>query len=135
MRLLAAALLLRAMRPSVRADSQLAAEVRASAKRYHEDPARIDTMRARLTQAAKTDPEPDTLIALAQVCFISGDIRARTPAEKLEAYEQGREAARRAVELAPRSVTAHFWYGTNTARWGQARGVMQSLFLIPTVKQ
>src|SRR5262249_15621313 len=38
-------------------------------------------------------------------------------------------------ELAPRSVLAHFWYGTNTARWGQTKGVMRSLFLLPTVKQ
>jgi len=31
-------------------------------------------------------------------------------------------------------VEAHFWYGTNTARWGQTKGVVRSLFLLPTVK-
>ena len=32
-------------------------------------------------------------------------------------------------------MEAHFWYGTNTARWGQTKGVVRSLFLLPTVKQ
>jgi len=40
----------------------------------------------------------------------------------------------RAVELDPKSAAAHFWYGTNTGRWGQTKGVMRSLFLLPTVK-
>jgi cytochrome c-type biogenesis protein CcmH/NrfG len=26
------------------------------------------------------------------------------------------------------------WYGTNTARWGQTKGVIRSLFLLPTVR-
>lgn len=116
------------------ARSPLVDEVRASASRYHEEPSRIDTLRAGLAEAVKTDGSVDNLIALAQICFIWGDIRAKTPAEKLEAYEQGRQAAKRAVELAPRSVPAHFWYGTNTGRWGQTRGVVRSLFLLPTVK-
>ena len=42
---------------------------------------------------------------------------------------------RRAIELAPQSVLAHFWYATHTGRWGQTRGVMRSLFLLPTVKE
>jgi tetratricopeptide (TPR) repeat protein len=117
------------------AESRLAAEVRASATRYHEDPSRIDTYRAALSEAVKADADVDTLVALAEVCFIWGDIRARTAAEKIEAYDQGRQAAKRAVELAPENVLAHFWYGTDTARWGQAKGVVRSLFLLPAVKQ
>ena len=34
----------------------------------------------------------------------------------------------------PKSAAAHFWYATNTARWGQTRGVFRSLFLLPTVQ-
>jgi tetratricopeptide (TPR) repeat protein len=116
------------------AESPLVMQVRASTATYHENPARLDTLRAALTDAARTDPSIDSLLALAHICFSWGDIRARTPDEKLEAYEQGRQAARRAVELAPTNVLAHFWYGTNTARWGQTKGVMRSLFLLPSVK-
>ncbi len=135
MPILAAAVLALLIVPPAWARSPLVDEVRASAARYHEDPSRIDTLRAGLTEAVKTDSSVDNLIALSQVCFISGDIRAKTAEEKLEAYEQGRQAAKRAVELAPESVEAHFWYGTNTARWGQTKGVVRSLFLLPTVKQ
>lgn len=135
MSILAVALLALLLPPTAAARSPLVDEVRASAARYHEDPGRIDTFRAGLTEAVKADPDVDDLIALAQVCFIWGDIRAKTAEEKLEAYEQGRQAAKRAVALAPESVAAHFWYGTNTGRWGQTKGVMRSLFLLPTVKQ
>jgi predicted Zn-dependent protease len=80
-------------------------------------------------------PSVENLLALAQVSFIWGDIRAETREAKLTAYDRGRAAARRAVDLSPRSVTAHFWYATNTARWGQAKGVLRSLFLLPTIQE
>jgi len=133
--ILIAAVLVLLAAPTTRAQSPLVAEVRSAAARYHEDPSRIDTLRAGLADAVKTDSHVDNFIALAQVCFVWGDVRAKTPEEKLEAYEQGRQAAKRAVELMPRSVLAHFWYGTNTGRWGQTKGVVRSLFLLPTVKQ
>lgn len=117
------------------AQSPLAAEVRAFSTRYHEDPARLDRLYQGLTEAVKTDSHVDNLIALAHICFIWGDIRARTDEEKLEAYDRGRQAARRAVELAPRNALAHFWHATNAGRWGQTKGVMRSLFLLPTVKE
>ena len=118
-----------------RAQSLLVSEVNAWQARYHENLAGVDQMRVALAEAAKTNPQVDTLIALAKVCFIFGDVRAKNPEEKLEAYDQGREAALHAVELAPNSAEAHFWHGTNTARWGQTKGVMRSLFLLPAVKR
>jgi tetratricopeptide (TPR) repeat protein len=64
-----------------------------------------------------------------------GDIRAMTPDEKLAAYAAGREAARRARELAPREALAHVLYGVSTARWGQAKGILRSLALLPEVRE
>jgi len=116
------------------AQSPLVAELRVWATRYHENPQKIDELRAALEQAAQTDPDLATLLALSQACFIYGDVRAKTPEEKLEAYDRGRQTGKRAVELAPKSAAAHFWYGTNAGRWGQTKGVMRSLFLLPTVK-
>jgi tetratricopeptide (TPR) repeat protein len=115
--------------------SPLAAEIRALASRYHEDPARIDTLRAAMTRAAESDPQVENLLALAQIAFLYGDIRATRPEEKLAAYEQGRQAARRAAEAAPGNARAHFWYATNAGRWGQTKGVVRSLFLLPEVKK
>ena len=135
MRLLGAMLLVLCASVPASAQSPLAAEVRALASRYHEDPARIDTLRAAMTRAAESDPQVENLLALAQIAFLAGDIRATTAEDKLAAYEQGRQAARRAAELAPRSARAHFWYATNAGRWGQTKGVLRSLFLLPEVKR
>jgi predicted Zn-dependent protease len=62
-------------------------------------------------------------------------LRATTPEARLAAYDRGRELGRRAVELAPRNAEAHVWYGINTGRWGQTKGIMRSLFLLPTVRE
>lgn len=117
------------------ARSPLATEVGAFSARYHERLARLDAIREELKRATRVDPDVDDLLALAQVCFIWGDVRAGSTEQKLAAYAQGRAAAKRAVELAPKSAAAHFWYATNTARWGQTRGVVRSLFLLPTVNE
>ena len=117
------------------AQSPLAAELRAFAFRYHEDPARLDTLYARLTETVKTDSHLDNFLALAQAAFLWGDIRARTADDKLAAYERGRQAGQRAVELAPRNALAHLWLAINAGRWGQTKGVLRSLFLLPTVRE
>ncbi len=135
MRALVAIILCGVMVTAAWADSPLAAEVRALTTRYHEDPARIDALRAAMTQAVQTDPQVDNLLALAQICFLYGDVRAKSQEEKLDAYEQGRQAAKRAAEAAPKNARAHFWYATNAGRWGQTKGVLRSLFLLPEVKR
>ena len=117
------------------AQSPLVAELRVVATRYHEDPARLDRIRDGLEQAVRSDSHVANYVALAQVSFIWGDIRASTPEEKLEAYDRGRQAAQRAVELEPKKATARFWFATNTARWGQTKGIVRSLFRLPTVQR
>src|SRR5919197_1515576 len=117
------------------AQSPLVAELRTLAVTYHKDPARLDQVRQGLERAITSDGGAENLLALAQVCFIWGDVRTTSRAQKLAAYDRGRQAAKRVVELAPRNVLAHFWYATNTARWGQTKGVVRSLFLLPTVQE
>lgn len=116
------------------AASPLVAELQALSTRYHENPKKIDQLKAALEKAAQSDPDSDTFLALAQVCFMYGDVRATTEEAKLAAYDRGRQAAKRAIELAPKSAPAQFWYGTNTGRWGETKGIMRALFLLPTVK-
>jgi len=117
------------------AQSPLVAELRRVSVRYHEDPTRLDALREGLEKAVAADPRPENLVALAQIEFIWGDVRAKTQEEKLKAYDTGRQAAKRALEADPRDVVARFWYATNTARWGQTNGVVRSLFLLPEVKR
>ncbi|HXG03892.1 MAG TPA: hypothetical protein VNO23_10845, partial [Candidatus Binatia bacterium] len=118
------------------ASPALAAELDAVASRYHEDPAALDRIYQALQEAAQS-PGADvpTLVALARAAYIWGDVRATSTEQKLAAYERGRQAARRAVEREPRNAAAHFWYATNTGRWGQTRGVLRSLFLLPELRR
>lgn len=117
------------------AQSPLLAAVDTAATTYHTDPAQLDRLRAELERVLTTDTHPDNWIGLARVSFLWGDVRATTREQKLEAYGRGREAGKRATELAPRNAAAHFWYATNTGRWGQANGVVRSLFLLSTVRE
>jgi tetratricopeptide (TPR) repeat protein len=108
---------------------------RAMVARYHEDPALIDRARELLERAVTTDRRPETMVMLSYVYFLTGDMRATTAEDKLAAYDKGREIGKRAVELAPKNAEAHVWYGINTGRWGQTKGIMRSLFLLPTVRE
>jgi tetratricopeptide (TPR) repeat protein len=124
-----------AVAPSLAVGQTPVESARALVARYHEDPAGIDRARTLLEAAAARDPQVDTLVMLSFVQFLYGDVRATTTEDKLAAYERGREIGKRAVELAPKNPEAHVWYGINTGRWGLTKGVMRSLFLLPTVRQ
>jgi tetratricopeptide (TPR) repeat protein len=103
--------------------------------RYHEDPRRLDQARALLEKELTRDRQVELMALLSRVYFLIGEVRATTDEDKLAAYARGREIGQRAVELAPRSEDAHVWYAINTGRWGQTKGVMRSLFLLPTVRE
>jgi len=134
------------VRPLVLAAVVLAAVAAASAQtpveaaralvaRYHEDLAGLDRARDLLEAALTKDRKVDTMVMLSYVQFLIGDVRAATAEAKLAAYDRGREIGRRAVELAPKSHDAHLWYAINTARWGETKGVLRSLFLLPTIRE
>jgi tetratricopeptide (TPR) repeat protein len=108
---------------------------RALVARYHEDTTALDRARDLLDAALAKDRQVETMVMLSYVQFLLGDIRATTADEKLAAYDRGRELGQRAVELAPKSHDAHIWYAINTARWGETKGILRSLFLLPTVKE
>ena len=131
---LALAVLLLAI-PAAAAAQTPVETARALVARYHEDPAAIDRARDLLEAALTRDSQVETMVMLSYVSFLWGDIRATTPEEKLAAYERGREVGERAVELAPKNHDAHLWYAINTGRWGETKGIMRSLFLLPTVRR
>jgi len=108
---------------------------RALVARYHEDPAALDRARDLLDAALAKDRKVETMAMLSYVQFLIGDVRATTVEAKLAAYDRGREVGQRAAELAPKSVDAHLWYAINTARWGETKGVLRSLFLLPTIRR
>ena len=117
------------------AQSPLVDELRHAATRYHEDPSQLLRIRDGLEAAIKSDEHVENLNALAWVCYVIGDLPDATRAQKLAAYDRGRQVATRVIEKEPRNVGGHFWYAVNTGRWGQTNGILRSLFLLPTVKR
>jgi tetratricopeptide (TPR) repeat protein len=115
--------------------SPLVPELETLVNRYHEDLGRIDTIRTELERAVRDEPHLRNYLALARAHVLWGDVRATTTEEKLAAYAAAREAARRARELGPREALAHVLYGVSTARWGQAKGILRSLTLLPEVRE
>jgi tetratricopeptide (TPR) repeat protein len=103
--------------------------------RYHEDVTRIAQARDLLEAELTRERRVETLALLSRTYFLLGDVQATTDEDKLAAYTRGREVGQRAIELGPRSEEAHVWYAINTGRWGQVKGVMRSLFLLPTVRE
>src|SRR6266850_1784936 len=82
------------------------------------------------------------LLAFALVLVAAPSLRAETPAETARAlvaryHEDANtiDRARTLLEQAPKSHDAHLWFAINTARWGQTKGILRSLFLVPTVKE
>jgi tetratricopeptide (TPR) repeat protein len=118
----------------VRAETP-AEQARTLIARYHEDRAVLDQARALLETALEGDRHVETMITLARVCYLWGDLRAGSRDDKLAAYDRGREIGKRAVELAPKSDQAHLWYAVNTGRYGQTKGIFRSLALLPTMRE
>jgi tetratricopeptide (TPR) repeat protein len=102
---------------------------------WHEDPTRIDSARTILETAAATKPTADTLIELSRAWFLTGDVRARSDSDKLAAYDHGREAARRAIAVAPSNDLAHLWLAINTGRYAETRGRAAGLGMLPSIRE
>ena len=126
------ALLLAALPASAQSPMEDARTILAT---YHEDVTRLDRARDGLEKFLKADSQVDGMILLSRVYFQWGDVRAKDEEEKLAAYDRGRELGKRAMELAPKSPEAHFWYAVNTGRWGTTKGVFSSLFLLSTLRE
>jgi tetratricopeptide (TPR) repeat protein len=102
---------------------------------FHEDLSRIDRARDLLEGSVKTAPSLEALLLLAWVHLSWADLRAPSTEEKLASYERGRDVAKRAIELAPRSPDAHLWYAANLGRWAIAKGKLRAAFLLSTLQE
>ncbi len=56
-------------------------------------------------------------------------------AQCLKAYQSGRDAAQKVIDLAPDRWDGWAWYANNLGRVSQLKGVLKSLFLLPDFKK
>jgi hypothetical protein len=102
---------------------------------FNEDLARIDRARDALESEVARTPSLDALLLLAWAHLLWADYRAPDVDAKLASYERGRDVAKRAIEMAPRSPEAHLWYAANLGRWAVTKGKLQAAFLLSTLRQ
>jgi tetratricopeptide (TPR) repeat protein len=102
---------------------------------FHEDPSRIDRARDLLEKEVARAPSLDALLLLAWAHLAWGDYRAPDVDAKLASYERGRDVAKQAIDMAPKSPEAHLWYAANLGRWAVTKGKLRAAFLLSTLKQ
>ncbi len=102
--------------------------------------ARADHERARLAarrygEIYAADPEDwEAAWRLSMACYFMG-VRVVEGKEEQEAfYAKGRDAARRAIELAPDCATCHLFAGINMALYGDSVGVIKMLFSVRQIR-
>jgi len=101
---------------------------------FHEDRTRIDRARDILEQEVARTGSLESLVLLAWAHLAWADYRASTTEAKLASYERGRDVAKRAVDLAPRSPEAHLWYAANLGRWAITSGKLRAAFMLSTLR-
>ncbi|OGS42425.1 MAG: hypothetical protein A2506_11450, partial [Elusimicrobia bacterium RIFOXYD12_FULL_66_9] len=60
--------------------------------------------------------------------------RREKKAEKIADYTLARQNCEKAVALSMGSADAHFWHGVAMGRWGQAKGMLQAMFLVKPIR-
>ena len=115
--------------------SGAAAEAWGHLTNFHEDRTKLDRARDLLVAEVERTPTLEALVLLAWAHLAWADHRATTTEAKLASYERGRDVAKRAIDLAPRSPEAHLWYAANLGRWAVTRGKLRAAFLLSTLRE
>ncbi len=103
---------------------------------YNADPDNIDKAIALTEEDLKRDPSNvPALLLLSREWLTYGYVKARTREDFIRVFENGKNAAGKAIEIDPRNADAHFFYVANLASLGDAKGLFNSLFMLPEVRR
>ncbi len=103
---------------------------------YHRDPSNIDKTIKVLEEKLAAEPDDvDALLLLSRAWLTYGYVKARSKEELIRVFENGTRAAEKAVEIEPGNPDAHFFYVANLASLGDAKGLFNSLFMLPEVRR
>jgi tetratricopeptide (TPR) repeat protein len=71
---------------------------------------------------------------MSRACYWLG-VHTEGDDEKLAIYKKGIDVAKRAISLDPKSVESHFWLGVSYGKYGETKGVTNSVALIDPIKK
>ena len=84
---------------------------------------------ARFREAVRLAPDRfEALVRNAQAAYYVGDLAAGGD-EKKKLFQEGMDLSRRMIAMHPERVEGPYWLGVHTGSYGEARGVLKSLFL------
>ncbi|MEW6143881.1 MAG: hypothetical protein AB1598_02570 [Thermodesulfobacteriota bacterium] len=103
---------------------------------YHEDTGNIDEAVSITEEILRRDPSNvPALVFLSRVWLTYGYVKARTKDELIRVFENGKDAAEKAIEIDSGNADAHFFYVANLASLGDTKGLFNSLFMLPEVRR
>ncbi|MDH4257854.1 MAG: TRAP transporter TatT component family protein [Candidatus Aminicenantes bacterium] len=82
----------------------------------------------------KAEDKYEPFWKLSRIYYYIGD-NAQSSKDKKIIFSQGIYYAERAAELEPEKPDGYYWLGVNYGVYGEARGVLKSLFLVDDIKR
>ena len=72
----------------------------------------------------------------ARACYYLGEYfkPGTSDDEKMVLFQEGIDLAKQAIALEPRGVEGHFWLGVLYGVYGEAKGILKSLAMVPDIK-
>lgn len=102
---------------------------------YHEDSNNLFRSIDILREILIENPEDiNALILTSRIWLTYGFAIAPTKEDRIKAFRNGKEVGKKAVESDPRNPDAHFYYVANISSMGYAQGIINSLFMLPHVR-
>lgn len=103
---------------------------------YYKAPGNIDESIAIAEGIVRGDPgNVQALLFLSRAWLTYGYVKARTKEDLVRVFGNGVEEAKKAVAEEPENPDAHFFYVANLASLGDAKGLFNSLFMLPEVRK
>lgn len=91
-----------------------------------------------LPQAANNKEKAEIYWRLSRTILAIGDDledSGGSAAERLKLYEEGEAMADKTIELNSQSHLGYYWKSANIGRWGQTKGILDSLFKAEPMRQ
>ncbi|HEY7535993.1 MAG TPA: hypothetical protein VH878_08600 [Thermodesulfobacteriota bacterium] len=103
---------------------------------YYKDSTNLDRSINTLQEIIEKDPNNlEAMILLSRVWLTFGYVKATIDEEKIGAFTNGMEVAKKAIQVSPDNPDAHFFYVANLGSWGATHGILRSLFLLSEIRK